>query len=130
VRTLRKKEITVKDRTQSLSSDPMINLEYHSFFLIADVSLYEESQQVGASHPYNIDHNRTMRVREGIETHASARVAATPHIEVKKRAHKHNATSSQLNKCSNFKHNESNACLWSLRVLECSMEAWCTAPCA
>jgi hypothetical protein len=70
VRTLRKKE--------------MINLEYHSFFLIADVSLYEESQQVGASHPYNIDHNRTIRVRKGIETHASARVAVTPQIKVKK----------------------------------------------
>jgi hypothetical protein len=44
------------------------------FFLIADVSLCEESPQVRASHPYNIDHNKTARVREGIETHASARV--------------------------------------------------------
>jgi hypothetical protein len=47
------------------------------FFLIADVSLCEESPQVGASHPYNIDHNKTTRVREGIETHTSARVTAT-----------------------------------------------------
>ena len=47
------------------------------FFLIVDVSLCEESPQVGASHPYNIDHNKTTRVREGIETHTSARVTAT-----------------------------------------------------
>jgi hypothetical protein len=47
------------------------------FFLIAYVSLCEESPQVRASHPYDIDHNKTARVREGIETHASARVAAT-----------------------------------------------------
>jgi hypothetical protein len=100
------------------------------FFLVADVSLYEESPQVGASHPYNIDHNKTTKVREGIETHTSTRVAATPRTQVKKRADKHSAASSQLNKCSNLKHNESDACLRSLGVLGCSMEAWFTAPCA
>jgi hypothetical protein len=47
------------------------------FFLIEDASLCEESPQVGASHLYNIDRNKTTRVREGIETHARARVAAT-----------------------------------------------------
>jgi hypothetical protein len=98
-------------------------------FLIADVSLCEESPQVGASHPHNIDHNKTTRVREGIETHASARVVATLRTQVKNRAHKHSTASSQLNKCSNLKHNESDACLQSLGVLGCSMEAWCTAPC-
>jgi hypothetical protein len=54
------------------------------FFLIADVSLCEESPQVGASHPYNIDCNKTARVRDGIETHARARVAAATHTQVKK----------------------------------------------
>jgi hypothetical protein len=98
------------------------------FFLIVDVSLCEESPQVGASHPYNIDHNKTTRVREGIETHTSARVAATQHTQVKKRAHKHSAASSQLNKCSNIKHNKSDACLRSLGVLGCSVESWCSAP--
>jgi hypothetical protein len=72
----------------------------------------------------------TTRVREGIETHAGARVVATTHTQVKKRAHNHSAASSQLNKCSNLKNNESDACLRSLGVLGCSMEAWCTAPCA
>jgi hypothetical protein len=57
------------------------------FFLIADVSLCEESPQNGASHPYNIDRNETTRVREGIETHASTRVEGTQHTQVKKQAH-------------------------------------------
>jgi hypothetical protein len=116
--------------TQPLSSDPKINLNTTLFFLIADVSLSEESPQVGASHPYNIDYNKTTRVREGIEKHARARVAATTCTQVKKRAHKHSATSSQHNKCSNLKHNESDACLQRLGVLGCSMEAWRTVSCA
>jgi hypothetical protein len=36
------------------SNDP---LEYHSFLPYSRCSLCEESPQVGASHPYNIDHN-------------------------------------------------------------------------
>jgi hypothetical protein len=100
------------------------------FFLIADVFFSVESRQVGASHPYNIDHNKTTRVREGIGTHESARVTATQHTQVKKRAHKHSAASSQFNKCSNLKHNKSDVCLRSLGVLGCSMEAWGSAPCA
>jgi hypothetical protein len=113
-----------KGYTQPLSSDPKINLNTTVFFLIADVSHYEKSPQVGASHPYNIDYNKTTRVREGIETHARARVATTTRTQVKKRAQKHNAASSQLNKCSNLKHNESDTCLRSLGVLGCCMEAW------
>jgi hypothetical protein len=121
---------SVKDCTQSLSSDLMINLEYHGFLSLTDVSLCEISPQVGASHPYNFDHNKTARVREGIETHARARVVATLRTQVKNQVHKHSAASSQLNKCSNLKHNESDACLQSLGILGCSMEVWCTAPCA
>jgi hypothetical protein len=60
---------------------------------------------------------------EGIETHTRVRVVAATLTQVKKQAHKHNIVSSQLNKCSNLKHNESNACLRSLDVLEYSMEA-------
>jgi hypothetical protein len=70
------------------------------------------------------------RVREGIETHVRARVAAMTRTQVKKRARKHNAASSQLNKCSNLNHNDPDACLRSLGVLGCSIEAWCSAPCA
>jgi hypothetical protein len=62
--------------------------------------------------------------------HARARVTAATRTQVKKRAHKHNASSSQLNKCSNLKHNDPDACLRSLGILGCSMEAWCSAPCA
>ena len=41
--------------TQPLSSDPMINLNTMIFFLIS-FPVCEESPQVGASHPYKIDH--------------------------------------------------------------------------
>jgi hypothetical protein len=66
-----------------LPSDPKINLNTTVLF-ISSLSLYEESPRVGASHPYKIDHNETTTVREGIETHARARVAATTHTQVKK----------------------------------------------
>jgi hypothetical protein len=98
------------------------------FYFLADVSLCEESPQVRVSHPYNINHNENHKSKGGKETHAKARVAATTRTQVKKRAHKYNATSSQLNKCSNLNHNDPGACLRSLGVLGCSMEAWCCAP--
>jgi hypothetical protein len=46
----------VKDYTQSLSSDPMITLEYHDFLPFINCSLCEESAQIGVSHLYKIDH--------------------------------------------------------------------------
>jgi hypothetical protein len=98
------------------------------FFLIADVSLCEESPQVRASHPYNIDHNKTTRVREGIEAHASARVTTTPHTQVKKQAQNTAQRVHSSNMCSNLKHNESDVCLQSLGILGCLMEVWCSAP--
>jgi hypothetical protein len=73
---------------------------------------------------------KTIRVREGIETHARAKVTAATRTQVKKRAHKHSAGSSQLNKCSNLKHNDLNACLQSLGVLGCSIEGLFSASCA
>jgi hypothetical protein len=48
--------------------------------------------------------------------------------QVKKQAHKHSAESLQLNKCSNLNHKYLDACLRSLGVLGCSMEAWRCAP--
>jgi hypothetical protein len=114
--------------TQLLSSDPMIHLNTIVFFL-SRCFLCEESPQVGVSHPYNIDHNENHKSKGGKETHANARVATTTCTQVKKGAHKHSATSLQLNKCSNLSHNDPNVCLWSLGVLGCSMEAWCSAPC-
>jgi hypothetical protein len=60
-------------------------LEYHGSLYLEFIPLCEESPQVGASHPYKIDHNETTRVREGIETHAKARAAAQ-HTQAKKRA--------------------------------------------
>jgi hypothetical protein len=43
----------------------MIHLNTTVFFLIADVSLCEESPQVGASHPYNIDDNENHKSKGG-----------------------------------------------------------------
>jgi hypothetical protein len=51
--------------TQSLSNNPMNHLNTTVLFLIADVSLCEESPQVGASHPYNIDHNENHKSKGG-----------------------------------------------------------------
>jgi hypothetical protein len=50
--------------TQSLSSDPMINLNTTTFFLSLS-PVCEESPQLGASRPYNDDHKRSTEVREG-----------------------------------------------------------------
>jgi hypothetical protein len=90
----------------------------------------KESPQVGASHPYNVDHNKNHKSKGGKETHTRARVTAMTHTQVKKRAHKNSTTSSQHNKCSNLSQDDPDACLRSLGVLGCSMEAWCTAACA
>jgi hypothetical protein len=49
--------------TQPLSSDPMIDLNTTVFFFRV-FPVCEESPQVGASRPYNIDHKRSTRVRE------------------------------------------------------------------
>jgi hypothetical protein len=62
---------------------------------ISSLSLCEESPQVGASHPYKFDHNETIRVREGIETHTRARVVVTTHTS-QETSTQHSATSSQL----------------------------------
>jgi hypothetical protein len=83
----------------------------------------EESPQVGASHSYNIDHNKNNKSKGGKETHTRARVTAMTRTQVKIQAHKHNAESLQLNKCSNLYHKYPDACLRSLGVLGCPMEA-------
>jgi hypothetical protein len=116
--------------TQPLSSDPMIHLNTTIFFLIADVPFVRNLHKLEPLTLTILITMKTTRVREGIETQVRARVTIATHIQVKKRAHKHSAASSQLNKCSNLKHNDLDACLRSLGVLGCSMEAWCAASCA
>ena len=116
--------------TQLLSSDPMIHLNTTVFFLIADVPFVRNLHKLEPLTLTILITMKTTRVREGIETHARARVTATTRTQVKKRAHNTAQQVHNSNKCSNLKHNESNVCLLSLGVLGCSMEAWCTAPCA
>jgi hypothetical protein len=100
------------------SNDP---LEYHDFLPYSWCLPCEESPQVEASHPYNIDHNKNHKSKGGKETYARTRVAAMAHTQVKNRAHNHTAESSQLDKCSNLKGNDQDACLQSVGVLGCSM---------
>jgi hypothetical protein len=109
--------------TQPLSSDSIIHLNTTVFFLIADVPFVRNLHKLEPLTLTILIRMKTTRVREGIETHARARVTTVTRTQVKKRAHKHSAASSQLNKCSNLKHIDSDACLRSLDVLECSMEA-------
>jgi hypothetical protein len=98
-------------------------LEYHGFLPYSSCFPYEESPQVGVSHPYNIDLNENHKSKGGKETHIRARVVAMTRRQVKQQAHKHNTESLQLNKCSNLNHNVLDACLRSLGVLGYSMEA-------
>jgi hypothetical protein len=116
--------------TQPLSSDPMIHLNTMIFFLIADVPFVRNLHKLEPLTLTILINMNTTIVREGIQTHTRARVTAATGTQVKKRAHKHSAASSHLNKCSNLKHNDLDACLRSLGVLGCSMEALCTASCA
>jgi hypothetical protein len=51
--------------TQPLSSDLMINLNTTVFLSLSTLPVYEESPQVEASRPYNIDHKESTRVRLG-----------------------------------------------------------------
>jgi hypothetical protein len=69
--------------TQPLSSDPMINLNTTVFFLISFL-VCEESPQVGASRPYNKDHNENTRVRLGAtHTNPQHTHAYKPRLELK-----------------------------------------------
>jgi hypothetical protein len=51
--------------TQPLSIDPKNNLNTMVFSLLSILPICEESPQVGASRPYNIDHRESTRVRMG-----------------------------------------------------------------
>jgi hypothetical protein len=119
-----------KDYTQSFSSDPTIKLEYHDFLpFIKCFPLWGISTSWSLS-PLQDWSQLNHKSKRGIETHTRTRVAATACTQVKTWAHKTMQQSHDSNKCSNLNHNEPNACLQSLGILECSMEAWCTAPCA
>jgi hypothetical protein len=105
-------------------------LEYHGFLHYSLCFPCEESPQVGVSHPYKIDHNENHK-RKGAKETQTKLESRQSHAHKSRHEHtKHSAMSSQLDKCSNINHNDPNACLRSLCVLGCSMEAWCSAPCA
>jgi hypothetical protein len=86
--------------TQPLSSDPMINLNTTTFFLSLS-SVCDESPQLGASRPYNDDHKRSTKVREGRTTHTRLKSIAQPRTQVTTRAQNtthgvHNSNGAQV----------------------------------
>jgi hypothetical protein len=70
--------------TQPLSSNPMIHLNTMVFFLITDVPFVRNLHKLEPLTLTILITIKTTRVREGIETHARARVAATTRTQVKK----------------------------------------------
>jgi hypothetical protein len=69
--------------TQPLSSDPMIDLNTTVFYLLSTLPVCEESPLVGASRPYNIDHKRKHKSKDGTATHARPKSAAHTRTQAK-----------------------------------------------
>jgi hypothetical protein len=114
--------------TQPLSSDPKINLNTTVLF-ISTISRCEESPQFGFSHALHNWSQMNTRVRGKRSTHTSESCSNNTHTK-QERAHETTQRSYSSNKCSNLYHKETNACLWSLGVVGCSMGTWCAASCA
>jgi hypothetical protein len=120
---------SVKDCNQSLSSDPKIKLEYHGFHPFLKYSLCEESPQVGVSHPYKIDHNKTTRVREGMKPHTRDKLAVTQTHKMRERSTKIAHPSYSLTQVPKSQSTKANTWIRCLGVVGCSMSGWCSAPC-
>jgi hypothetical protein len=86
--------------TQPLSSDPMINLNTTTFFLIVFLPFCKESPQIGVSRPYSDDHKRSTEVREGKATHTRFNPQHT-HATSEDLSSNDNTGSSQLEWSSN-----------------------------
>jgi dihydropteroate synthase len=88
--------------TQPLSSDPMIHLNTTVFFLIEDVPFVRNLHKLEPLTLTILITMKTTRVREGIETHAKSRIAATTHTHKSGNEHTntaqrvHNSTSTQI----------------------------------
>jgi hypothetical protein len=97
---------------------------------LADVSLARNLHKLESLTLTILISIKTTRVREG-KKHTQKRESQQWHAHKSRHEHtKHSATSSPLDKCSILNHNDPDACLRSLGILGCSMEAWCFAPCA
>jgi hypothetical protein len=70
--------------TQPLSSDPMIHLNTAVLFLIAYVPFVRNLHKLEPLTLTILITIKTTRVREGLETHAKARVTAMTRTQVKK----------------------------------------------
>jgi hypothetical protein len=109
--------------TQPLSSDPMIHMNTTVFFLIVDVPFVRNLHKLESLTLTRLISIKTTRVREG-KKHKQKQESQQSHTHKSRHEHtKHSAMSSQLNKCSNLSCSDPDACLRSLGVLGCSMEA-------
>jgi hypothetical protein len=88
--------------TQPLSSDPMIHLNTMIFFLIADAPFVRNLHKLEPLTLTILITMKTTRVREGIETHARARITTATHTHKSRNEHTnttqrvHNSTSVQI----------------------------------
>jgi hypothetical protein len=76
-------------------------LEYHDFSFLSLSHVCEESPQLGASRPYNDDHERCTEVREGRATHTRLKSTAQSRTQVTTRAQNtthwvHNSNGAQV----------------------------------
>jgi hypothetical protein len=78
---------SVKDCSQSLSSDPKIKLEYHVFLPFIKYSLCEESPQIGVSNPYKIDH-KNHKSKGGNRKHTQELESQQQHAHKSRTEHK------------------------------------------
>jgi hypothetical protein len=95
----------------------MIDLNTTVFYLLSTLPVCEESPQVGASRPYNIDHKESPRVKMG-EQHTQGPNPQDTHTS-QDLSSKRSTVRSKLKQRSNHKHSLSNAWRRSLGVLEC-----------
>jgi hypothetical protein len=115
--------------TQPFSSDPMIDLNTTIFSLLSILPICEESPQVGASRPYNVDHKRITEVSEGKATHARLNPQHThahqSRLELKTRRGEF-TTQTELKSITQ----QSKCVEAESKSLRCFVKAWCSAPCA
>jgi hypothetical protein len=109
--------------TQTLSSDPKINLNTTVLSFISIISRCEESPQFGVSHALHNWCRMNTRVRGSIHTQELKSQQQHAH----KSRNEHTKTTQQSlssKKRSNLYLNEAMAWLWSLGIVRCSMGAW------
>jgi hypothetical protein len=108
--------------TQPLSSDPMINLNTTTFFLIVFFPFARNLHNL-ESLALTVEITKKAHSKVGKSNTHKTQIRSTPTHTSHNLISKHNTRSSQLNWSSNHKHRESNVWSWSLGVLGCLVNA-------